>query len=641
MNRKASRTLALIFPLVVFLSFTFLTGCDDSKPESVAATSGSTQSAAINAAFAAPLVATITRGSSPISGVLVTFTAPATGPSGTFAGGVNTATSDMNGVATSAAFTANGIIGGPYTVVASFGSSAPPADFILTNTAALSKTYSFYVSGTEVVNEAGSDPNLFALAGSVTIDTNGNVLGGEQDYNDAFGFTSPQPSGDTITGGNLTVDPTSGQGTLTLITNNVNFGVEGTETLGVQFANANHALVMQFDTTATSSGSMDAQTLPSTLSGNYAFTLSGVDDSYDPVAIGGVFSISGTTLQSGTYDLVDNGVTTLGTAFTGTVSAPDSFGRGTITDTGIPTLNYYIVGPEVIRLIDVDADDTGFGSAFGQGSGTFTNASLGNSVFGILPTAFAFPYAAAGQFGTDSAGNFEGVGDVDEVGSVLSAVGISGNYSIASNGYGSLTITSETLEDVGNLGIYMTDPNLNLNDPNNTTTGLGGALIADMDETPNGTGVLIPQTDTASASFAGNYAFGVQELNEDLEFDTVGQGSVTSGVLAGIGLLNDPGGFLSQGGPESGVVFSGTATPDIPNPGRYTMVPLNINAGVCDGINLTTIIYQVGGGQLFWIDEDNFGMSLGQIQQQGSLTGLSAHRKVQTTSKAKPKRSQC
>jgi hypothetical protein len=226
---------------------------------------------------------------------------------------------------------------------------------------------------------------------------------------------------------------------------------------------------------------------------------------------------------------------------------------------------------------------------------------------------------------------------------VANAEAISGNYSIAANGYGSFTITSESLEDVIDLGIYMTDPNLNLNDPNNTTTGLGGALIADMDETPNGTGVIVPQTDTASASFAGNYAFGVQELNEDLEFDTLGQGSVTSGVLAGTGLLNDPGGFLSQGGPESGVVFSGTANPDIPNPGRYTMLPLNINAGVCDGINLTTVIYQAGGGQLFWIDEDDFGMSLGQIQQQGPLTGLSAIRKVQTKTKtkAKPKRSQC
>ena len=68
----------------------------------------------------------------------------------------------------------------------------------------------------------------------------------------------------------------------------------------------------------------------------------------------------------------------------------------------------------------------------------------------------------------------------------------------------------EPSETSPSLGIYMTDPNLNLIDPNNTTSGLGGALVADLDSSLNGTGVLIPQTDTATDSFAGNYAFGAQ-----------------------------------------------------------------------------------------------------------------------------------
>ena len=67
-----------------------------------------------------------------------------------------------------------------------------------------------------------------------------------------------------------------------------------------------------------------------------------------------------------------------------------------------------------------------------------------------------------------------------------------------------LTITAGDLGDVSALGIYMTDPNLNLNDPNNTATGLGGALIADLDPAlPGGTGVLVPQTDTSTSSFTG------------------------------------------------------------------------------------------------------------------------------------------
>jgi hypothetical protein len=109
----------------------------------VTATSGSGQSAAINTAFAAPLVATITdAGNNPVSGVVVTFTPPATGVSGTFAGGVNTATTNASGVATSGVFTANATAGGPYNVVAS-ATGATSANFSLTNN---SQAYALSVS---------------------------------------------------------------------------------------------------------------------------------------------------------------------------------------------------------------------------------------------------------------------------------------------------------------------------------------------------------------------------------------------------------------------------------------------------------------------------------------------------------------
>src|SRR6266581_2670584 len=103
-------------------------------PANIAVTSGSGQSAAINSPFSAPLVATVTdAGNSPVSGVVVTFTAPASGASGTFAGGVNTATTNASGVATSATFTANSTAGGPYNVAASVSGVSTPANFSLTN----------------------------------------------------------------------------------------------------------------------------------------------------------------------------------------------------------------------------------------------------------------------------------------------------------------------------------------------------------------------------------------------------------------------------------------------------------------------------------------------------------------------------
>jgi hypothetical protein len=103
-------------------------------PAKVAVSSGSGQSAAINTAFTAPLVALVTdSGNNPVNGVVVTFTAPTSGPTGTFAGGVNTATTNASGIATSATFSANSIAGGPYTVVASV-TGATSANFSLTNT---------------------------------------------------------------------------------------------------------------------------------------------------------------------------------------------------------------------------------------------------------------------------------------------------------------------------------------------------------------------------------------------------------------------------------------------------------------------------------------------------------------------------
>jgi len=586
-------------------------------------------------------------------------------------------------VAILAAFTANGTAG-PYTVTATVAGASTPASFSLENAAvaASSSNYSFYLSGLEVVNEVTAAPNFYALAGSVSIDANGNVLGGEQDYNDAAGFTSREPSGDTITGGSLTADAKTGQGTLALVTSNPSIGVGGTVTFGVQFVNANHALIVQFDGTATSSGSLDLQTLPNPLappaSGGYAFTLSGVDISYNPVVFGGVFTISGATISQGVYDEDDSGTVTLGNAFPSSgvvISTPDSFGRGTITgaklggvvpDTGaITLLSYYIVGPEVIRIMDVDTstNDSGVGSAFSQGSGKFSSASLGSSVFAVSSNSYGdgaigtlTRYAAAGSFTTTTttanSGTFQGVADADEL-HVLVAfrAPISGTYSIASTessaGYGSLTIplinTAPQLGDISKLGIYMTDPSLNLLDPNNTTSGLGGALIADLDTSLNGTGVLIPQT---AASFAGNYAFGAQDYNEPKtpsgsgEFDFVGQGSVTDLALTGTGLVSDPTSFFSSKATDTNVNFSGTAVADGDNPGRYEIQSLAVTVGTGSPIDFSVVIYQANGGQLFWLYDETESVFLGSLQQQGSLTGLPQARKAAAKTKRNRNNSQ-
>ncbi len=100
---------------------------------SIQVASGSGQSAVVNTAFAQPLtVRALDAGGNPVAGVTVTFAAPATGATGSFAGGVVTAVTDASGYATSPLFTA-GSVWGSYQITASAGAAAP-VSFVMTNT---------------------------------------------------------------------------------------------------------------------------------------------------------------------------------------------------------------------------------------------------------------------------------------------------------------------------------------------------------------------------------------------------------------------------------------------------------------------------------------------------------------------------
>jgi len=103
---------------------------------------GSPQSAQLSTAYSQPLVAQITDlGGNPIaaSGVFVTFTAPSSGATGTFAGSSQvTVVSDSNGQATATSLLANGTRGA-FTVVASSGSLGT-ANFSLMNVNAVGLT---------------------------------------------------------------------------------------------------------------------------------------------------------------------------------------------------------------------------------------------------------------------------------------------------------------------------------------------------------------------------------------------------------------------------------------------------------------------------------------------------------------------
>ncbi len=142
-------------------------------PTSIATTSATPQSAAILTAFAAPLAVVVKDPEgNPISNLTVTFMAPTSGASGTFAGGMNTATTNASGIATSANFTANSIAGS-YVVSASAPSITGAANFSLTNTPGSPATITAVtLAQSAVIN------NSLAPLGAVVHDAGGNTVDG-------------------------------------------------------------------------------------------------------------------------------------------------------------------------------------------------------------------------------------------------------------------------------------------------------------------------------------------------------------------------------------------------------------------------------------------------------------------------------
>jgi hypothetical protein len=102
-------------------------------PATVTATQGSGQRTVINTAFLTGLQATVQDASgNPVPGITVTFAAPGSGASGSFAGPTAVQT-NASGVATAPALTANRTTGS-YSVTASTAGVSTPASFTLTNT---------------------------------------------------------------------------------------------------------------------------------------------------------------------------------------------------------------------------------------------------------------------------------------------------------------------------------------------------------------------------------------------------------------------------------------------------------------------------------------------------------------------------
>jgi hypothetical protein len=474
----------------------------------------------------------------------------------------------------------------------------------------LAGTYTYYANG----YDSSGDP--ISVVGNVTFDSTGDITGGEQDYFDTATNPATIITADPITAATaaLTVGP-DGRGSVTITPTTA-----PPATLSLTVVNNDHILIEEFDSNATTAGSMDMQTAPTSVpSGGNAFALYDVDDAF---VFGGVVTSDGSaTLTTGEGDDDLQGAPDYDFVVTGTFTAPDSFGRGTVTFVDpnfIPTFtfDYYVVGPEAFRLIATDGNTFATGSMYGQGSnaGSFNAASLtGSFAFGqqgLEDVGFGV-YAAAGQFTTDATSSFTGgVADINEGdGTPVSAGALTGStYTVAADGYGSVVLPSpSTTDTLANFGVYVTDPTLDLEDPNNSAGG-GAAVMLDLDTSNLGAGVVMVQT--SGATFVGNFATnddGSYEISSVFsDYDFVGQGtSDGSANFDGTVDYND----LLNTGLNPAVSLAVTFAADTANPGRATgQSTLN---GSTTPVSVT--FYQASNSLTFHVDMDSAVNATGDV----------------------------
>jgi hypothetical protein len=460
----------------------------------------------------------------------------------------------------------------------------------------LSGQYGFHFEGFDASGD------YYAAAGSVTLDGNGNVTAGEEDFNDDAVGT---PSVADALSGTYTVG-NDGQGTMTLnavlngtVTADPNVGVGGVQTLAFTVVNNNHLLVAEFDSAFTSGGVMDLQTasaFTTGVTGNYAYTGTGFL-SGSAISFGGVLNSTGTAL-TGPVDQDITGSVASGIT-SGAVSTADANGRGTL---GLGSLSfaYYVIGPEVAYFVEIDPTEITVGAMYGQGSApNFSAASLSGNYVAYQPEADSAPGFSVfgGQFAADGTSALAGVADYNEGGFVPAGEptpdAFNASYATASNGYGSISggvVTNDS--DYTTWGLYFTDPALNLTDPNSSSGG-GGALINEIDSNALGIGIVVPQS--ATVGNVGNSGFNVNgfDYTDDVPNNSVGQ------VYAG-GTGTSSGSFSVNhlAAQASAQTFTAVITADSTNAGRYEL------ASTSGSTTANFVGYQVSSSLQVQIDVD-------------------------------------
>jgi hypothetical protein len=302
-------------------------------------------------------------------------------------------------------------------------------------------------------------------AGSISIDANTGAVTGVEDYKDPHGTTVEE----VLTSGTC-VNRETNTGVLTLTGPTLgsllyDFSATPPDSNGVI-----HSAGLQLIHSGGDSGSgqmllqqlTGAPTTP--LAGNYAFGLFGIDAQENHYGMIGRFTGSATgAISSGLVDA--NGLTALSAAaLTGTVSAPDAHGRGTLTlQSGAQStgLAYYIVDTSRMFLIDIDPTPSGSATTRLGGQMTAQNGNVSATQFDNGALATPAILSQFGHSGTIDPVTVMSLGRLSGANAAASTVNVlldtsdldtntsaetfaAQSFSIANNGRGTLTLANTT-----------------------------------------------------------------------------------------------------------------------------------------------------------------------------------------------------
>jgi hypothetical protein len=220
----------------------------------------------------------------------------------------------------------------------------------------------------------------------------------------------------------------------------------GTLTVAFYVVDANHIKFAGISSGAAFGGDAFRQNGPFSnvsLTGPFAFTISGADVINGPFAAGGVLTSDGAgNVTTGIEDFNDSGVLSSNLAVTGTYSVAAS-GRGTLAITNSAGTFNFVIYPSTAGVIAMEVDNrfvTG-GMALQQQPTPFSNGSLQGS-YGLNFTGATSvgELDLIGQFMADGASSLTGIADLNNTGSITFGQAMKGNFSVSANGRATMAL---------------------------------------------------------------------------------------------------------------------------------------------------------------------------------------------------------